>query len=153
MQTEKQLQQILAANDQCVDAWNLLSAIQAKNGKIDHCIASLSKVILLDPTSSLARSNLAYCYILKKQYALGIKWAREALKIKTDDVVAWANLSIAQFHLEMVDEASVSTQKGLMLDPNHGELLYQAGHIMAKKDKYRFVVGPEQDAFQLISRR
>ncbi len=136
VEAEKCLRQILAQDKDCSEAWHLLSIVHMQKGEIDTAITAISTALSLGYQSPVAFTNLASCYIQKKQYAFAMESADKALTIDCNWVDAWLCLGTAQIYLERLDDALVSLNKGLQLAPNHIELLSWTGFAMMRKKKY-----------------
>lgn len=111
------------------DALHLMGLLALDASQYDHAIAWLSRAIRRDPKPAyLASLGSA----LQRQGRLedALKAYDKAVQIRPDDANLWRDLGNVLFDLKRPDDALLSFQHVLTLDPEHWDAAYRCGYLL-----------------------
>ena len=85
--------------------------------RVDEAIATLRRILLRNPRNTLARRDLAGCYIEKGAYAKARSNFQQVVAVVPDDYMAQLELGIADEHLGLLQEAKQHVEAACQLYP------------------------------------
>lgn len=104
--------------------------------QFEETIATLLKVIALQPTHAVALNNIADCHRIQKRYDEAIYYFRKAIKANPKYFDAYFGLSLCFRALGRLDEAEVILRKLLMENPKYGMTYGNLAHICDEKGRF-----------------
>jgi len=108
----------------------LLGWAQMLNEKYDEALTNFQKVLMREPSNSLARINVGYICLKKGIFGEAIEYLSKAIRLDNDkkaSLYAHFYLGLVYLEREMYEDAQVFFQKTLGLGPNLIEAYYELG--------------------------
>ena len=108
----------------------LLGWAQMLQEKYDDALMNFQKVLVREPTNSLARINVGYICLKKKIFGEAIEHLSKAIRLDNDrkaSLYAHFYLGLVYFEREMYEDAQTFFRKTLVLGPNLIEAYYELG--------------------------
>ena len=121
----------LSPNDP--QAESLLGWAQMLQDKYDEALLNFQKVLMRQPTNSLARINLGYICLKKKIFGEAIEHLSKAIRLDNDrkaTLYAHFYLGLVYAEREMYEDAQTFFRKTLALGPNLVEAYYELGRVL-----------------------
>lgn len=121
----------LSPNDP--QAESLLGWAQMLQEKYDEALLNFQKVLMRQPTNSLARINLGYICLKKKIFGEAIEHLSKAIRLDNDrkaSLYAHFYLGLVYAEREMYEDAQTFFRKTLALGPNLIEAYYELGRVL-----------------------
>ncbi|HXE59188.1 MAG TPA: tetratricopeptide repeat protein [Gemmatimonadaceae bacterium] len=121
----------LSPNDPQTES--LLGWAQMLQEKYDEALLNFQKVLMRQPTNSLARINLGYICLKKKIFGEAIEHLSKAIRLDNDRKAAlYAHfyLGLVYAEREMYEDAQTFFRKTLALGPNLIEAYYELGRVL-----------------------
>lgn len=120
-------QRALELNRNYATAHDWYGLFLAQEGRFAEAIAELKLAQQLEPLSLVLTTDLAWVYILARQYDQGIAECRKALEMEPDFAVGWAMLAGAYGYQGKHAEALPAIQKAVALSNQWPTLVAQEG--------------------------
>jgi len=101
--------------------------------KYDEALLNFQKVLMRQPTNSLARINLGYICLKKKIFGEAIEHLSKAIRLDNDrkaSLYAHFYLGLVYAEREMYEDAQTFFRKTLALGPNLIEAYYELGRVL-----------------------
>ena len=111
----------------------LLGWAQMLQDKYDEALLNFQKVLMRQPTNSLARINLGYICLKKKIFGEAIEHLSKAIRLDNDrkaTLYAHFYLGLVYAEREMYEDAQTFFRKTLALGPNLVEAYYELGRVL-----------------------
>ena len=108
----------------------LLGWAQMLQEKYDDALMNFQKVLVREPSNSLARINVGYICLKKKIFGEAIEHLSKAIRLDNDrkaSLYAHFYLGLVYFEREMYEDAQTFFRKTLGLGPNLIEAYYELG--------------------------
>ena len=108
----------------------LLGWAQMLQEKYDEALMNFQKVLVREPSNSLARINVGYICLKKKIFGEAIEHLSKAIRLDNDrkaSLYAHFYLGLVYFEREMYEDAQTFFRKTLGLGPNLIEAYYELG--------------------------
>lgn len=121
----------LSPNDPQTES--LLGWAQMLQEKYDDALLNFQKVLMRQPTNSLARINLGYICLKKKIFGEAIEHLSKAIRLDNDrkaTLYAHFYLGLVYAEREMFEDAQTFFRKTLALGPNLIEAYYELGRAL-----------------------
>ena len=121
----------LSPNDPQTES--LLGWAQMLQDKYDEALLNFQKVLMRQPTNSLARINLGYICLKKKIFGEAIEHLSKAIRLDNDrkaTLYAHFYLGLVYAEREMYEDAQTFFRKTLALGPNLVEAYYELGRVL-----------------------
>ena len=121
----------LSPNDPQTES--LLGWAQMLQDKYDEALLTFQKVLMRQPTNSLARINLGYICLKKKIFGEAIEHLSKAIRLDNDrkaTLYAHFYLGLVYAEREMYEDAQTFFRKTLALGPNLIEAYYELGRVL-----------------------
>lgn len=121
----------LSPNDPQTES--LLGWAQMLQDKYDEALLNFQKVLMRQPTNSLARINLGYICLKKKIFGEAIEHLSKAIRLDNDrkaTLYAHFYLGLVYAEREMYEDAQTFFRKTLALGPNLIEAYYELGRAL-----------------------
>ena len=121
----------LSPNDPQTES--LLGWAQMLQDKYDEALLNFQKVLMRQPTNSLARINLGYICLKKKIFGEAIEHLSKAIRLDNDrkaTLYAHFYLGLVYAEREMYEDAQTFFRKTLALGPNLIEAYYELGRVL-----------------------
>ena len=121
----------LSPNDPQTES--LLGWAQMLQEKYDDALLNFQKVLMRQPTNSLARINLGYICLKKKIFGEAIEHLSKAIRLDNDrkaSLYAHFYLGLVYAEREMYEDAQTFFRKTLALGPNLIEAYYELGRVL-----------------------
>ncbi|HEX6535389.1 MAG TPA: tetratricopeptide repeat protein [Gemmatimonadaceae bacterium] len=121
----------LSPNDPQTES--LLGWAQMLQEKYDEALLNFQKVLMRQPTNSLARINLGYICLKKKIFGEAIEHLSKAIRLDNDrkaTLYAHFYLGLVYAEREMYEDAQTFFRKTLALGPNLIEAYYELGRAL-----------------------
>lgn len=121
----------LSPNDPQTES--LLGWAQMLQEKYDEALLNFQKVLMRQPTNSLARINLGYICLKKKIFGEAIEHLSKAIRLDNDrkaTLYAHFYLGLVYAEREMYEDAQTFFRKTLALGPNLIEAYYELGRVL-----------------------
>ena len=121
----------LSPNDPQTES--LLGWAQMLQEKYDEALLNFQKVLMRQPTNSLARINLGYICLKKKIFGEAIEHLSKAIRLDNDrkaSLYAHFYLGLVYAEREMYEDAQTFFRKTLALGPNLIEAYYELGRVL-----------------------
>lgn len=121
----------LSPNDPQTES--LLGWAQMLQEKYDEALLNFQKVLMRQPTNSLARINLGYICLKKKIFGEAIEHLSKAIRLDNDrkaTLYAHFYLGLVYAEREMYEDAQTFFHKTLALGPNLIEAYYELGRVL-----------------------
>lgn len=137
-------------------ALNNLGLLYVKQKRFDEGVATLRKVLALDPGTTETNYNLGYALACLGRDDEALKYYEAALAAKADNLDALVNYAAALLRLGRIDESITQNRAALRLAPqqteahhNLGQALVRTGHVEEGVDHlYKAVqLAPDDDGF------
>jgi len=112
---------------------SLLGWAQMLQEKYDEALLNFQKVLMRQPTNSLARINLGYICLKKKIFGEAIEHLSKAIRLDNDrkaTLYAHFYLGLTYAEREMFEDAQTFFRKTLALGPNLIEAYYELGRAL-----------------------
>lgn len=114
---------------------NLLGAVHAALGRLDHAVESYTKALQLKPDYAEAHSNLGNAQNELGKFSDAVVSCKKALQFKPDFAEAHNNLGNALNNLGESEEAIISYKKALKFKPDYAEAHYNLGDALSDLGK------------------
>ena len=117
---------------------SLLGWAQMLQEKYDEALLNFQKVLMRQPTNSLARINLGYICLKKRIFGEAIEHLSKAIRLDNDrkaTLYAHFYLGLVYAEREMYEDAQTFFRKTLALGPNLIEAYYELGRALWFDDK------------------
>jgi tetratricopeptide (TPR) repeat protein len=140
---ERALKRALELSPNDPQTESLLGWAQMLQEKYDEALLNFQKVLMRQPTNSLARINLGYICLKKRIFGEAIEHLSKAIRLDNDakaTLYAHYYLGLVYQEREMYEDAQTFFRKSLALGPNLLEAYYELGraHWLAdQKDEAR----------------
>ena len=121
----------LSPNDPQTES--LLGWAQMLQEKYDDALLNFQKVLMRQPTNSLARINLGYICLKKRIFGEAIEHLSKAIRLENDrkaTLYAHFYLGLVYAEREMYEDAQTFFRKTLALGPNLIEAYYELGRAL-----------------------
>ncbi len=121
----------LSPNDPQTES--LLGWAQMLQDKYDEALLNFQKVLMRQPTNSLARINLGYICLKKKIFGEAIEHLSKAIRLDNDrkaTLYAHFYLGLVYAEREMYEDAQTFFRKTLALGPNLIAAYYELGRVL-----------------------
>ncbi len=121
----------LSPNDPQTES--LLGWAQMLQEKYDEALLNFQKVLMRQPTNSLARINLGYICLKKKIFGEAIEHLSKAIRLDNDrkaTLYAHFYLGLTYAEREMYEDAQTFFRKTLSIGPNLIEAYYELGRAL-----------------------
>ena len=121
----------LSPNDPQTES--LLGWAQMLQEKYDEALLNFQKVLMRQPTNSLARINLGYICLKKRIFGEAIEHLSKAIRLDNDrkaTLYAHFYLGLTYAEREMYEDAQTFFRKTLALGPNLIEAYYELGRAL-----------------------
>jgi tetratricopeptide (TPR) repeat protein len=121
----------LSPNDPQTES--LLGWAQMLQEKYDEALLNFQKVLMRQPTNSLARINLGYICLKKKIFGEAIEHLSKAIRLDNDrkaTLYAHFYLGLTYAEREMYEDAQTFFRKTLAIGPNLIEAYYELGRAL-----------------------
>jgi len=112
---------------------SLLGWAQMLQEKYDEALLNFQKVLMRQPTNSLARINLGYICLKKRIFGEAIEHLSKAIRLDNDrkaTLYAHFYLGLTYAEREMFEDAQTFFRKTLALGPNLIEAYYELGRAL-----------------------
>ncbi|HTG54072.1 MAG TPA: tetratricopeptide repeat protein [Gemmatimonadaceae bacterium] len=112
---------------------SLLGWAQMLQEKYDEALLNFQKVLMRQPTNSLARINLGYICLKKRIFGEAIEHLSKAIRLDNDrkaSLYAHFYLGLTYAEREMFEDAQTFFRKTLTLGPNLLEAYYELGRAL-----------------------
>jgi len=112
---------------------SLLGWAQMLQEKYDEALLNFQKVLMRQPTNSLARINLGYICLKKRIFGEAIEHLSKAIRLDNDrkaTLYAHFYLGLTYAEREMFEDAQTFFRKTLTLGPNLIEAYYELGRAL-----------------------
>jgi len=103
--------------------------------RLDEAAGHFERALTIDPGFTALHTELANLYMQKGDDARVVNHLDAVLKQRPSWLVAWANLSAAQFRLGHMEEAEAAARRTLALEPAHPVGRYILGIVLAVQGK------------------
>ena len=130
---EKALAKALELSPNDPQTESLLGWAQMLQEKYDEALLNFQKVLMRQPTNSLARINLGYICLKKKIFGEAIEHLSKAIRLDNDrkaTLYAHFYLGLTYAEREMYEDAQTFFRKTLALGPNLIEAYYELGRSL-----------------------
>jgi len=130
---EKALSKALELSPNDPQTESLLGWAQMLQEKYDEALLNFQKVLMRQPTNSLARINLGYICLKKKIFGEAIEHLSKAIRLDNDrkaTLYAHFYLGLTYAEREMYEDAQTFFRKTLALGPNLIEAYYELGRSL-----------------------
>ena len=130
---EKALGKALELSPNDPQTESLLGWAQMLQEKYDEALLNFQKVLMHQPTNSLARINLGYICLKKKIFGEAIEHLSKAIRLDNDrkaTLYAHFYLGLTYSEREMYEDAQTFFRKTLALGPNLIEAYYELGRSL-----------------------
>ena len=127
---ERALKRALELSPNDPQTESLLGWAQMLQEKYDEALLNFQKVLMRQPTNSLARINLGYICLKKRIFGEAIEHLSRAIRLDSDrKATLYAHFYLGLVYLErdMFEDAQTFFQKSLVLGPNLIEAYYELG--------------------------
>ncbi len=124
------LQTALKLSPGDAQAESLLGWAQMLHEDYDEALGSFSRVLMKEPSNSLARVNVGYICLKKRIFGEAIEHLSKAIRLDNDKkatLYAHLYLGLVYLHREMYEDAVTFFEKALALGPNLIEGYYELG--------------------------
>jgi tetratricopeptide (TPR) repeat protein len=130
---ERALQKALELSPNDPQTESLLGWAQMLQGKYDEALLNFQRVLMRQPTNSLARINLGYICLKKRIFGEAIEHLSKAIRLDNDrkaTLYAHFYLGLVYAEREMYEDAQTFFRKTLALGPNLIEAYYELGRAL-----------------------
>jgi tetratricopeptide (TPR) repeat protein len=130
---ERALKRALELSPNDPQTESLLGWAQMLQEKYDEALLNFQKVLMRQPTNSLARINLGYICLKKRIFGEAIEHLSRAIRLDSDrKATLYAHFYLGLVYLErdMFEDAQTFFQKTLVLGPNLIEAYYELGRSL-----------------------
>ena len=130
---ERALKRALELSPNDPQTESLLGWAQMLQEKYDEALLNFQKVLMRQPTNSLARINLGYICLKKKIFGEAIEHLSKAIRLDNDrkaSLYAHFYLGLVYAEREMYEDAQTFFRKTLALGPNLIEAYYELGRVL-----------------------
>lgn len=119
------------------------------NGMLEDAAKLYAEILSINPAhfDSLHLSGLLAAQ--KDQLQVALELMTRAIEIKSTEGFAHKNLGVVLHHLERYDDAILSYQKALLIDPSDSEALYSMGNAYFSQLMYEEAISKYKDALKL----
>jgi tetratricopeptide (TPR) repeat protein len=127
------LDRALALAPDSTQAQSLLGWAQMLSTHYDEALTTFSKVLMTEPTNSLARINVGYICLKKGIFGEAIEHLSKAIRLDNDrkaTLYAHYYLGLLYLEREMYDDAQTFFRKTLRLGPNLIEAYFDLGRAL-----------------------
>ncbi len=119
-------------NNDLANAWNNLSLVLCKRGRLDGAIKASKQAIKLRDSYSKAWNNLGYIYNESGEYEKAMESLGKALDLTPDYFLAWNNLAVTYIGKEDYENAVIASTKSLELAPDFPNAMCHLGFAYHK---------------------
>jgi len=106
-----------------------------QKGDLDKAQATCQQILLKEPESIDANHLLGVVFLQKQMFSESLPFFDHVLKKNSKHVSTWSNQSLALSGLRKFDEAHLSVDKAIGLDPRFAEAFYNKASIFIKQEK------------------
>src|SRR5512140_2304459 len=127
---ERALKRALELSPNDPQTESLLGWAQMLQEKYDEALLNFQKVLMRQPTNSLARINLGYICLKKRIFGEAIEHLSKAIRLDNDrkaTLYAHFYLGLVYLEREMYEDAQTFFQKTIELGPNMTEAFFEMG--------------------------
>jgi Flp pilus assembly protein TadD len=123
--------QVLQADPNHADAWQLLGAAYIMQRRLPEAVPALRRALQLNPQHAAAHDNLGIALVQQGQFAEAVASFREALRLRPDNPETHVNLGTALGRQGLFAEAAASYREAVRWKPDHAEAHYRLGKMLA----------------------
>lgn len=132
--------QALAADANHADALHLMGLISLQAHQLDHAVEWFANAIRREPKVNYLAS-LGTTLQQQRRYAEALNVFDKAVQFKPDDAELWLNLADVLVQMESFDQALLSYQHVLKLEPVHQDALYKSGALLNQFGRHQEAIG------------
>lgn len=123
------LEKVTQQDSAYAEAFNYLGVSYFKNSQLNKATDSFKKALVLDSNYAMAMNNLGNCYLAQENYDFAETEYKKAIHV--DDCLATAHngLAVVFYRKGLIEEALLSWEKSLELEPKQPDTLYNLGRV------------------------
>ncbi len=137
---ERSFKQALAVHPNYAQAWYNLARLYSKTQRNELAIVAYQKAIAIKPSYLKANLNLAVLLAKQGQLAAAIEKYQTVVELDDKYTVAWLNKGIAHMKMEDYDNAEITLERALALQPDNGKVLLNLARVKVIKKNYKAAV-------------
>ncbi len=132
---EQLYRQVLVANPNQADAWNLLGVVHVQRGRHDDGAECIRRALALRPGWAEAHYNLGWAYREQWKTAEAAACLRRAIELKPDYLEAHDALASVYQEQEKLDQAVALHRRTIELNPNYAAAYNNLGVTLAAQGR------------------
>jgi tetratricopeptide (TPR) repeat protein len=152
---EKIYRDVLAKDDQDIDARLGLSHSLLKERHFQDAFDHAARVIAINPLSARAHALLGTVVLATGNFRLSLEEFRTAISLKDDEAMAIAGLAMIDFYENRTSACVAGLRRAASIDPNEPDYLFNLGQAAARSERYKeaadayerfLIIAPRTDA-------
>jgi predicted aspartyl protease len=136
-QAEKIFRELLNKDAHDTEARLGLSFTQLKQRSLQAAYDNAARVIMQDPLSARAHALLGAAILGAGEFSLSVEEFRTALTLNGDEALAVGGLAMVDFYENRMPSALAGLRKGVSMDPDEPDFVFNLGQAAARSEKYR----------------
>src|SRR6266852_5488627 len=152
---EKIYRDLLAKDEQDIDARLGLSHTLLKERRLQDSFVHAARAIAIDPLSARAHALLGSAVLAAGDFRLSVEEFRTAISLKDDEAMAIAGLAMIDFYENRTSACVAGLRRATSIDPDEPDYLFNLGQAAARSEKYKeaadayerfLIIAPRTDA-------
>ncbi len=152
---EKIYRELLAKDDQDIDARLGLSHALLKQRRLQDSFDHAARAIAIAPLSARGHALLGSAVLAAGDFRLSVEEFRTAISLKDDEAMAIAGLAMIDFYENRTSACVAGLRRATSIDPDEPDYLFNLGQAAARSEKYKeaadayerfLIIAPRTDA-------
>lgn len=134
---EKIYRDLLAKDDQDLDARLGLSHALLKQRRLQDSFDHAARAIAIDPLSARAHALLGSVVLATGDFRLSVEEFRTAITLKDDEAMAIAGLAMIDFYENRTNACVAGLRRAASIEPDEPDYLFNLGQAAARSERYK----------------
>jgi predicted aspartyl protease/thioredoxin-like negative regulator of GroEL len=152
---EQIYREILAKDDQDIDARLGLSRTLLKQRRLQDAYDHAARAIAIDPLSARGHALLGAAILASGDFRLSVEEFRTALSLNENEAIAIAGLAMVDYYENRTVPCIIGLRKAASIDPDEPDYVFNLGQAAARSERYKeaadayerfLVIAPRTDA-------
>src|SRR5215472_12577532 len=152
---EQIYREILAKDDQDLDARLGLSRTLLKQRRLQDAYDHAARAIAVDPLSARGHALLGAAVLAAGDFRLSVEEFRTALSLNENEAIAIAGLAMVDYYENRTYQCIVGLRRAAAIDPDEPDYVFNLGQAAARSERYKeaadayerfLVIAPRTDA-------
>ena len=154
-QAERIYRDVLAKDDQDIDARLGLSRTLLKERRLQDAFDHAARVIARDPLSARGHALLGATVLASGDFRMSVEEFRTALSLNENEAIALAGLAMVDYYENRTYACIIGLRRAVTIDPDEPDYIFNLGQAAARSERYKeaadayerfLVIAPRTDA-------